>query len=126
MEARQRRLLERRRKLLITRMTRLTDFVRGSVVLMKRRCTYPRCRPCASGRRHPTWVLTYSHHGKTRTVYLGQQRLRDAQRMANQYRTLTDLIEQIAQINLALLTGKDLYEEDRPHGRRPSKRKATT
>jgi hypothetical protein len=43
-------------------------------VLMKRKCTYPGCRKCAAGQRHPTWVLTYSREGKTRTVYLGEKR----------------------------------------------------
>lgn len=29
------------------------DFVRGSVVVLRRPCTRPPCRVCASGKRHP-------------------------------------------------------------------------
>lgn len=92
------------------------SFVRGSVVLMKRRCTYPRCRKCAAGEGHPTWVLTVSHRGKTRTVYLGAGRRAPAQRMAENYRRLLGLIEEIAEVNLALLTGKPLERKGGRNG----------
>ena len=72
MEAREIHRLKQKRKLLAKRMAKIEEFVRGSVVLMKRPCAYPRCRKCASGERHPTWVLTVSRCGKTHTVYLGK------------------------------------------------------
>jgi hypothetical protein len=106
LDPKQQKLLEQKRKLLLARLRATTDFIRGSVVLMKRRCTRPGCSRCRSGTRHPTWVLTYSRKGKTRTVYLGQKRLAEARRMAAQYQALTDLVDQVARINLALLTDR--------------------
>lgn len=103
MQAKDVRLLKQKRKLLAKRMAGFEQFVRGSVVLMKRRCVYRRCRRCASGAGHPTWVLTVSQKGKTRTVYLGRRRLADARRMAVNYRMLQAIVEQIAQVNLELL-----------------------
>ena len=103
MERREIRRLKQKRKLLAKRLARFEEFVRGSVVLMKRACTYPRCRKCASGERHPTWVLTVSRGGKTHTVYLGKKRLAAAQRMSKNYRKLLGLIEEIAALNLVLL-----------------------
>jgi hypothetical protein len=97
------RRLKRRRRLLLRQADRIEEFVRGSVVLMRRKCTYPGCRKCASGERHPTWVLTVSRGGKTHTVYLGQKRLAAARRMTENYRRLSGLMEQIAEVNLALL-----------------------
>jgi len=108
--------LERTRKGLMRKLASWGSFVRGSVVLMKRRCTYPRCRKCAAGQGHPTWVLTVSRRGKTRTVYLGAQRRAPAQRMAESYRRLLGLIEEIAEVNLALLTGKPLEGKGDPDG----------
>ena len=110
------RELERGRKALMRKLASWGAFVRGSVVLMKRRCTYPRCRKCASGQGHPTWVLTVSRQGKTHTVYLGPRRLAQAQRMAQNYRRLLALIEEIAEVNLALLTGKPLDGKGGCHG----------
>jgi hypothetical protein len=105
-DADQRRLLERKRKLLLARLAASSEFIRGSVVLMKRKCARPQCRRCLSGQRHPTWVLTYSRKGKTRTVYLGEKRLAEARRMVGQHHALMDLVDQIAEINLALLTDR--------------------
>jgi len=102
MNAAERRRLIRRRKLLLNRLAGVHEFLRGSVVLMKRKCAYPGCRTCAAGKRHPTWVLTYSQEGKTRTVYLGHKRVAQARRLVDNYHQITQLLEQLAQINLAL------------------------
>jgi hypothetical protein len=106
MDEREARRLRQKRKLLLGRMGRMEEFLRGSVVLMKRPCTYPGCRKCASGERHPTWGLTVSEHGKTRTVYLGLGRLEAARRMSDNYRRLQSIVEEISAINRALLTGR--------------------
>lgn len=108
--------LERTRKALMRKLASSDAFVRGSVVLMKRRCTYPRCRKCASGQCHPTWVLTLSRQGRTHTLYLGTRRLAQAQRMAENYRRLLALVEEIADVNLALLTGKAPQGKGGRHG----------
>jgi hypothetical protein len=57
-----------------------------------------------------------SRRGKTRTIYLGAQRRTPAQRMAESYRRLLGLIEEIAEVNLALLTGKPLEGKGGRHG----------
>ena len=107
MEEREVRRLRQKRKLLLKRTAQIEEFLRGSVVLMKRPCTYAKCRKCASGERHPTWVLTRSERGKTRTVYLGVVRAPAARRMAENYRRLGALIEEIGRINLVLLTRRE-------------------
>jgi len=89
---------------------------------MKRPCVDARCRKCASGERHPTWVLTLSEKGKTRTVYLGAARAPQARRMSENYRRLGALLEAVAQINLVLLTGRmpaGKGAENDPSGRGP-------
>lgn len=108
--------LRRMRAALRRKLASSGSFVRGSVVLMKRRCTSPGCRKCASGQCHPTWVLTVSRQGKTHTVYLGARRRVQAQQMAENYRRLQGLVEELATVNLALLTGKPLAQEGGRHG----------
>jgi len=97
-----------KRKRLVQEIAAMGEFVRGSVVLMKRRCMRPGCRRCASGRLHPTWVLTVSSQGKTRTVYLGEARVAEARRMVGNYRRLRALVEELSELNLAVLTGREL------------------
>jgi hypothetical protein len=107
MDERELRRLAQKRKLLWKRVGEREEFLRGSVVLMKRRCIFAGCRKCASGERHPTWVLTFNEKGKTRTVYVGKSRLAEARRLAENYRRGKALLEEVAQINLALFRQKD-------------------
>jgi hypothetical protein len=98
--------LERERKLLWMRALEASEFLRGSLVLMKRKCVHAGCRKCASGERHPTWVLTYNEGGKTHTVYVGDARREEAARLVESYRRLQALIEEVAQVNLRLFRAK--------------------
>ena len=116
MEERERRRLAQKRKLLWKRVADIEEFLRGSVVLMKRRCIFAGCRKCASGERHPTWVLTVNRKGKTQTVYVGESRLAEAKRLVENYRRLKGLLEEVAQINLALFRRKDLPRKGCGHG----------
>jgi hypothetical protein len=103
MTDKERILLKHKCKLVAKRLAGFEGLLRGSVVLMKRRCSYPRCRRCAAGDRHPTWVLTQSVRGKTRTFYLGSKRLAKARELVENYRRLMGLVEQIAEANRLLL-----------------------
>jgi hypothetical protein len=116
MEEKAERRLRQKRQLLRRRAAGIEEFVRGSVVLMKRPCTYDGCRKCAAGERHPTWVLTVSVQGKTRTVYLGAGRVDAARRMTENYRRLMALVEQAAEVNRVLLTGRDSVRKGRADG----------
>lgn len=118
MDGRETRRLRQKRKLLLGRMARIEEFVRGSVVLMKRPCTRPTCRKCATGERHPTWVLTRSEQGKTRTVYVGKSRLAEAKRLVDNYRRVRALIEEVAQVNLLLFRGKTPSRKGADHDAR--------
>ena len=106
MDDREARRFQQKRRLLLRRMGQIEEFTRGSVVLMRRPCTYARCGRCASGARHPTWGLTVSEKGKTRTVYLGAKRLDAARRMTENYRRLQEIVEAISTINRALVAGR--------------------
>lgn len=98
--------LRRKRTALRRKLASLGSFVRVSVVLMKRRRSCPGCRKCVSGQGHPTWVLTVSRKGNTHAVYLGPRRRVQAQKMAENYRRLLVLVEELAEVNRAFLTGK--------------------
>ena len=118
MEERELRRLAQKRKLLWKRAAEIEEFLRGSVVLMKRRCIFTGCRKCASGERHPTWVLTLHQEGKTRTVYLGKTRLAEAKRLVENYRRARTLMEEVAQVNLLLFRGRDFSKKGTGHDQR--------
>lgn len=118
MEKGELRRLAQKRKLLWKRVAEIEEFLRGSVVLMKRRCIFAGCRKCASGERHPTWVLTVNRKGKTQTVYVGKTRLAEAKRRVDNYRRLKGLLEEVAQVNLVLFRGESLPRKGCEHERR--------
>ena len=118
MEERELRRLAQKRKLLWKRVAEIEEFLRGSVVLMKRRCIFAGCRRCASGERHPTWVLTLHQKGKTRTVYVGKTRLAEAKRLVENYRLARTLMEEVAQVNLLLFRGRYSSKKGTGHGQR--------
>jgi hypothetical protein len=118
MEERELRRLAQKRKLLWKRVAEIEEFLRGSVVLMKRRCIFAGCRKCASGERHPTWVLTVNRKGKTQTVYVGQSRLAEAKRLVENYRRARTLIEEVAQVNLLLFRGRHSSRKGSEHDQR--------
>jgi hypothetical protein len=115
MEERELRRLAQKRKLLWKRVAEIEEFLRGSVVLMKRRCIFAGCRKCASGERHPTWVLTVHQKGKTQTVYVGKSRLAEAKRLVGNYRRARTLMEEVAQVNLLLFRGRHSFRKGSDH-----------
>ena len=118
MDERELRRLGQKRKLLWKRAAEIEEFLRGSVVLMKRRCIFAGCRKCASGERHPTWVLTVNQKGKTQTVYVGKSRLAEAKRLVENYRRARTLMEEVAQVNLLLFRDRDSSRKGTGHDQR--------
>jgi len=59
------------------------------------------------GVKHPALYHTVSREGKTRTTYLGASLGERARGQAAAYKRLLGLLEEVSQINLTLLTGKE-------------------
>lgn len=96
-----------RKRALLREVRDIRDFLRGSVVVLKRPCTYRRCRRCAQGLKHPAIYHTVSQEGKTQTTYLGASLADEARGQVAAYKRLLGLLEEVSQINLTLLTGKE-------------------
>ncbi len=110
------RLLQKRR-LLVKRIGLVEEYIRGSVVLMKRKCSRARCARCEKGEGHPTWVMTRSEGGRTRTIYIGEKRLAEARRLTGNYRRVAEMQEEVARINLALLKAEPSLFQESGHER---------
>ena len=59
-----------RRRRLRKRWRQLGHLLRGSVVVLSRPCTYPRCRKCQHGARHPATYHSVSQASRTHLTYL--------------------------------------------------------
>ena len=54
-------------------MAALWPAAKGSLTEVRKPCTNPRCRKCASGEKHPVLLLVRRDHGRTRTVYVPRE-----------------------------------------------------
>lgn len=119
-------LEEKIKKLLIERfqvwqrLVRINNFVRGTVVELRRTCTYDGCKKCKSGEKHPADYLSTSKNGKTRLVYIPKYQKSEIIELTENYKELKNLIEDISDINVKLikLRSKLKQEEDKKNGKK--------
>ena len=95
--------LYKQRKSLQRRLAEFQEIIRGSVVLLKKPCTYPRCKKCKSGEKHPATYLSQSKQGKTQLLYLPQHLRDKARRWVENYRRLEEILERLSEVNLEIL-----------------------
>ena len=95
--------LVKRRFLLWKDVVRAGDFVRGSVVVLRRPCTYAGCRLCKKGRRHPATYLSMKEKGRTKLLYLPRHVVPQAKRWVAEWRRLEALLHQMSQTNAQVL-----------------------
>ena len=72
----------------------------ASLVLIHRRCGRPSCH-CQKGQGHPTHYLTCKQQGKTRTVYVPKDLLKEVQLWIGEHQRLKKLTQHISQLALA-------------------------
>jgi hypothetical protein len=72
----------------------------ASLVLVHRRCGRPGCH-CQEGQGHPTHYLTCKQRGKTRTVYVPKDLLKEVQSWIREHQRLKKLTHHISQLALA-------------------------
>jgi hypothetical protein len=79
------------------------DFVRGSVVVLRRPCTYKGCRLCWEGQRHPATYLSLKEKGRTRLIYLPKGLTAQAKAWVAEWRRLEELLGQMSRTNARML-----------------------
>ena len=97
------RYLRRRRKEISAQIGRVGEFIRGSIVVLRRPCTHRPCRKCQSGEKHAGLYLSVSIRGKTRLFYLPKAVQGEARRLADNYKKLRRLVEEANEIDRELL-----------------------
>jgi hypothetical protein len=91
---------------------RAPRYLRGSVVVNRRRCGKPTCR-CATGAAlHETTVLSYSEAGRTKFVPLRPEQVAAVRAAVGRYRAAQAALEEKANAALA-----GLVEVSRPKSR---------
>ena len=89
--------------------------MRGSLISVQVRCGQAGCECAQGGPGHPKTHLTVNIGGKTRTLYVNRNRHDEIAAMLDSYRRVWAIINELTEINLALLRG----ERSAPARRKP-------
>jgi len=61
------------KELFLNQITRLWPAIKGSLAQVHKPCTRPNCRACASGDKHPAFILSFTQGGKRRCMYVPKE-----------------------------------------------------
>ena len=81
--------------------TRPPRYLRGSVVVNRRRCGKPTCRCAGGSALHETTVLNYSEGGRTRAVMLPAEAVGAVRAAVGRYRSAEKALEDKGNAGLA-------------------------
>ena len=102
-DAKEMQEIVKRRFTLWRQVIQAGDFVRGSVVVLRRPCTHAGCRLCRAGQRHPATYLSLKEKGRTRLIYLPKGLVGQAKQWVAEWRRLEELLRQTTQTNAQML-----------------------
>jgi len=94
--------LLRKRKSLLERMEKCSEFLRGSITCVCSTCNRATCI-CKTPSLRKAYRLTYKDSlGKSRTLYVSQEQLPGVRRMITNYSRMRKLTEQLLETNIAI------------------------
>jgi hypothetical protein len=96
------------RRMLQSRLQRLVPtgpLLAASLNLVSKRCGQPSCSCHHGGPLHQAHHLAFRHGGKTRTVYVPQDLIKEVRAWVHEYHRLKILIDEVSQLTLALIRG---------------------
>ena len=101
---------ETRRKAKIEQLRNLGPMVAASLCRRMTRCGNPNCR-CARGDKHQSWCLTFKEQGKTRTVHVPRDMLKEVRQWVQEYQQVKKLLKDISYQSIRII------KEHVPHKR---------
>ena len=94
--------LLRKRKALLGKMEKYSDFLRGSITCVCSTCNRAAC-VCRSPSARKAYRLTYKDsQGKSRTLYVAREQLPQVRRKVDNYGKMRKLTEQLFETNIAI------------------------
>lgn len=69
--------------------------LKGSLALVHKPCVRPNCQTCASGKKHPNYLLAFSDQGRRRCLYVPAAMVPALKRALNNGRRIEQLLYQM-------------------------------
>jgi len=74
--------------------------LKGSLALVHKPCIRPDCRTCASGKKHPNYLLAFTEEGRRRCLYVPNAMVPAIKRALNNGRRIEELLYQMGPVLL--------------------------
>ena len=81
------------------------NLMRGTIVDTQRSCGKASCICVREGKKHSSRSLSVNIGGKTRWIYLNEEREATAQVITHNYSRMWELLDKLTEVNLKLLKG---------------------
>ncbi len=94
--------LVKQRTLLMQEVLSLREFIRGTLVKTQKKCGRKSCK-CEKGLLHPHIYISTSRNRRNQVVYIRPNEVGKAEHRIKNYRKLTEILDNISQVNIALL-----------------------
>lgn len=91
------------------KIPKLTESIRGSLVIMKRACGKDNCR-CNKGLKHKAVYLSQRYKGRTRMIYIPRSGEKRVSKYIKNYQKTKNLLDKISDINIELVTKRKLED----------------
>lgn len=80
----------------LAQMANLWPAIKGSLALVHKPCIRKNCQACASGRKHPAWILAVVAGGKRSSLYVPQALVSQIKQAIKNGRTIENKLQQAA------------------------------
>ena len=84
-----------RRDAKLRKLAELGPMVAASLCPRLTRCGNPNCK-CARGEKHQSWCLTFKHKGKTQTVHVPKDMLKEVRQWVREHKRAKRLLLEIS------------------------------
>jgi hypothetical protein len=80
----------------LAQMERLWPAIKGSLAQVRKPCIRKNCAACASGQKHPAWILSVVSAGRRSSLYVPEALAGEIQRAIKNGRQIEDLLQKAA------------------------------
>ncbi len=93
---------QNRREAKLQKLRTIGPMVAASLCRRMTRCGNPNCR-CAQGEKHVSWCLTYKKDGKTHTVHVPRDLLKEVRQWVREHKRVKKLLRDISYQSIRMI-----------------------
>jgi hypothetical protein len=118
-------VLETRRGARLRELAGVGPVLEGSLAEIRVTCGNPNCR-CARGEKHRSHILKRQVRGKTQSLYVPVDLVKEAQEWVQEYRRVRSLLREISELNRSIIRAHVATKRARAANRAVAERRRPT